>query len=263
MLSRHELARVAADYGAAENQIRRDHLISHVLHALAELDVPLVFFGGTALARTHLTTAEAGGRLSEDIDLLTGDRRMVAGVLDKALPRRLRREFPRSRWEPAFADVGSVDAAQLVTEDGLRLRIQLIDTGSTHADWNRWPTEVREIDLRYGDVPGPVRLRVPTLDAFAGMKIAAYADRRAPRDLFDLAALARLDKVTDDVPRLVRDITGITPGRHHFRTPPVMDWEDQLAHQTGYLPTAQECMDTACTVFGEIFGWPEPYDPFT
>lgn len=40
MLSRHELARVAADYGAAENQIRRDHLISHVLHALAELDVP-------------------------------------------------------------------------------------------------------------------------------------------------------------------------------------------------------------------------------
>ena len=70
MLSRHELARVAVDYGAAENQIRRDHLISHVLHALAELDVPLVFFGGTALARTHLTTAEAGGRLSEDIDSL-------------------------------------------------------------------------------------------------------------------------------------------------------------------------------------------------
>ncbi|MGW2232208.1 nucleotidyl transferase AbiEii/AbiGii toxin family protein [Streptomyces formicae] len=134
MLSRHDLTGVTAEYGAAENQIRRDHFISHVLRALAEVDVPLVFFGGTALARTHLTTAEVGGRLSEDIDLLTGDRKAVAGILDDALPRRLRREFPRSRWEPAFADVGSVDPAQLVTEDGLRLRIQLIDTGSTHAD---------------------------------------------------------------------------------------------------------------------------------
>jgi predicted nucleotidyltransferase component of viral defense system len=74
LLSNAELADVAALFGVAEEQVRRDHLISHLLNAPASLDLPLTFFGGTALARTHLTEPSTGGRMSEDIDLHTPER---------------------------------------------------------------------------------------------------------------------------------------------------------------------------------------------
>lgn len=71
MLLRDEIRRWATVFGAADEQIRRDHLISHILVALAGLDGDgLVFYGGTALARTHLPTF----RLSEDVDLLVTPR---------------------------------------------------------------------------------------------------------------------------------------------------------------------------------------------
>jgi len=49
-----ELADVARLFGVADTQVRRDHLISHLLAAIARLDdereLGLVFYGGTALA---------------------------------------------------------------------------------------------------------------------------------------------------------------------------------------------------------------------
>ena len=63
-------------------QVRRDHLISHLLGAIAA-GVPtndLVFFGGTALSRSYLTDA----RLSEDIDLIAlAPRSDVAARIDQ------------------------------------------------------------------------------------------------------------------------------------------------------------------------------------
>ncbi|MEU5953207.1 nucleotidyl transferase AbiEii/AbiGii toxin family protein [Streptomyces sp. NPDC047525] len=262
MLDRSDLARIGAEYGAAEQQVRRDHLISHVLWALASLDLPVVFFGGTALSRTHLTTAASGGRLSEDIDLFTDDRPAVAEALDSRIPRLLRREFPRSRWEPALTGVRGVDPAQLVTSDGLRLRVQLLDTNTGHSEWRRWPTERRGVELRYRDVPGPATLRVPTLAAFVAMKVSAYCDRHAPRDLFDLAALARSGSISADAAELVRMATGTAPAPHMFSALPDMEWEPQLAHQTGHLPSAQECLDTVRNAFAKALAWPKPYDPF-
>ena len=65
-----EIAVVAERFGAPEPQVVRDHLISHVLAALAglpdEIAGPTMFFGGTALCRTWCPDI----RLSEDIDLL-------------------------------------------------------------------------------------------------------------------------------------------------------------------------------------------------
>ncbi|WP_232661607.1 nucleotidyl transferase AbiEii/AbiGii toxin family protein [Pseudonocardia sp. TRM90224] len=67
MLDPDELARVAAQFGVDDHQVKRDHLISHTLAALsAEAGEELIFFGGTALSRTILSN----GRLSEDIDLI-------------------------------------------------------------------------------------------------------------------------------------------------------------------------------------------------
>ncbi len=91
MLDPEEAAAVAREFGVAGEQVRRDHLISHLLGALSRTAADqVVLFGGTALARTHLVD----GRLSEDIDLLaTGDRKPIAAALSRAL----RRSAPRAR----------------------------------------------------------------------------------------------------------------------------------------------------------------------
>ena len=63
-----EMEQVASRFGVGMEQVRRDHLISHVLASIASgiSTDDLVFFGGTALSRAHLADA----RLSEDIDLI-------------------------------------------------------------------------------------------------------------------------------------------------------------------------------------------------
>ncbi len=81
-----EPATMAAKFGVALDQLNRDYLISLVLWALQQHADDLIFFGGTALARTYLTD----GRLSEDIDLMAiHDRHAVAVtirvVLDPAI----------------------------------------------------------------------------------------------------------------------------------------------------------------------------------
>jgi hypothetical protein len=65
-LLRDEGAAVAQQFGVALEQVHRDHLISSILAALQAHAGDLIFFGGTALARTYLPA----GRLSEDIDLI-------------------------------------------------------------------------------------------------------------------------------------------------------------------------------------------------
>ncbi len=54
MLDPDEAASIEAAYGVPTSQVQLDHMISHILGAIASLDLPLAFFGGTALARTHL-----------------------------------------------------------------------------------------------------------------------------------------------------------------------------------------------------------------
>jgi hypothetical protein len=216
MLERNDLTEMAAAFGVAEEQVRRDHLISHVLSALAELRVPVVFFGGTALARTYLTDPDSGARLSEDIDLSGTRRRDTAALLDEQLPQRLRREFPRMQWDPALSAVKASDPAQLVASGRVRLRIQLLNSEGDHHDYARWPVQETPIRLRYRDLPESVALQTPTLPAFAAMKTAAWADRRAARDLDDLAALARIGALTGEAAGLVKAATGLRVTRELF-----------------------------------------------
>jgi predicted nucleotidyltransferase component of viral defense system len=66
-LVREDLERQTARFGFADDQVRRDHAISHILGAISNnLRDDVIFFGGTALSRTHLVHA----RLSEDIDMI-------------------------------------------------------------------------------------------------------------------------------------------------------------------------------------------------
>jgi predicted nucleotidyltransferase component of viral defense system len=262
VLEPRELAEVAAAFGVADAQVRRDHLVSHVLVAIADLAPPITFFGGTALARTHLSDPNAGARLSEDIDMYTPRRRATAAVLDERLPQMLRREFPGTRWDPALSAVRSTEPGQLVTRDGLRLRIQLLDSAGAHHDLAQWCTEDRAVTLRYGDLPGMARLRVPTLESLAAMKTVAWADRRAARDLYDLAGLAALGALTADVASQVRRATGWTVTRQLLQHLPASDWDTQLAHQTRTLPTAERCLEILLNAYAQALDWPTPQDPY-
>lgn len=103
MLDHTEAAAVAAQFGVCELQVRRDHLISHLLAVLGRCFADdVVFFGGTALARTYLPA----GRLSEDLDLITVPPRaeLVADV-EHALATGVRREYGQLSWTPALSAV--------------------------------------------------------------------------------------------------------------------------------------------------------------
>jgi len=223
-----EAATVAEKFGVSDDQVRRDHLISHLLAALAR-HVPdaVVFFGGTALARTHLPE----GRLSEDIDLYARPARAdVVAAVEAALETGVLREYGRLTWEPSLAAVRDTVPAILRTQDGLIVRVQLLDPASHPS----WPTERRALHQRYSDAPAAT-LTVPTLPAFVASKTTAWHDRHAPRDLYDLWGLATLGALDADAAALFarHGPTGRAPRAWMFRDPPAAeDWNRQLGSQT-------------------------------
>lgn len=229
-------AAVAAAFGVSREQAERDRLISFVLAEISRRWADRVtFIGGTALARTVLPD----GRLSEDIDLIARtSRRKLAGEIDDELPRAFTREFGRLQWDPTLSQVGSAAEAYLRSDDGLVVKLQLID-GLGHP---QWPVRRARLDQRYADAP-PAALDVPTPPAFAAAKTAAWFDRRAPRDLWDLWALAESGVITTEAADIFRRLgpTGRRPDPTWFDTPPAeSSWTAALSGQTHLRISAAE-----------------------
>ncbi|MGA7271933.1 MAG: nucleotidyl transferase AbiEii/AbiGii toxin family protein, partial [Acidimicrobiia bacterium] len=185
MIDDQEIRNLAAEFGVPENQVRRDHLLSHLIHGLP-LEDRVVFIGGTALNRTHLPDV----RLSEDLDV-----HLIEGNADELVDRLLvevRLEYPGIS---VLSRTRRYDVATHFLEvDGLRIQIQII---SNRPEWLKLPTETTPVRLRYPDLQGSVDLVVPTVQAFGAMKLTAYVDRVAPRDLFDLKELAGRGALAD------------------------------------------------------------------
>ena len=234
-----DMERVAARFGVGMEQVRRDHLISHVLAAIAT-DIStndLVFFGGTALSRTHLADA----RLSEDIDLIALiPRADLAKQIESAVRRGLARSHGRPTWQPALTATTGSRPTVLSVQDGTSVQVQLLG-----GDGYDWPTEVVQVEQRYSDSP-PARLRVLTANAFAAAKLAAWIDRRSPRDLYDLWAMSERNLIG---PSALRAFTDHGP----FGTPPTAwvfeptldegEWMRALGHQTKLHVTARQAID--------------------
>lgn len=238
MIRRDELTRWAGKFGVAPVQIERDHLISHMLLAIG-LELPeMRFFGGTALCRTAL----AGSRLSEDIDLLHAAPRDALDAIRRHVPKRLRREFPEVRW---LGEVKEGDGyVDYLEADGITaIKVYVGEDGpNTRA----WEFETVSVDLRYSDLAPGIEMTCPTIATFGAMKLAAWFDRHAPRDLFDLAGLARLGVLTDpDVEARLRAKMGTGVIRAELERVPrstVDAWEAELAAQVGDLPGPEECL---------------------
>lgn len=225
VLDDDELQEVATQFGVGEAQVRRDHVISHALAAISVLGLDdLVFFGGTALSRTHLHAL----RLSEDIDLLTAEpRRATAERLVRAITRSLRRSLGTPVFSPPLEETRGAEPS-VMTVAGARVQIQLLSA----VGYPRWPTEVRDIDQRYSDAP-PARLRVLTPPAFAAAKLAAWSDRGTPRDLYDMWALANEGMIDDEATVLFSRHGPLTSARQvsFSRVPTAQEWNSALSHQ--------------------------------
>ncbi len=239
MIAQTEISTLAARFRAPESQLVRDHLISHVIAALAQLPAPLrdtiTFFGGTALCRTWLPDL----RLSEDIDLLV-DSTTVGSELTRLLTRSLRREFPDHQWLHIGTrhDIATWD---LVTAD-LGVRTQFVQW---RHGWHAIPTTPTPVLLRYSDLPASAVLTVPTPSGFAAMKLMAWFDRHTPRDLYDLAALADAGHIDQAACNLVRAIARFTPNptTREARVPQAVEaaWRTELGHQMAITRSAPEC----------------------
>jgi hypothetical protein len=127
MLNPTESATVASAFGVAEAQVKRDHLISHVLHALATVNAPVVFFGGTALARRQeaARVAVALGEAEQALEHVSITRAKLAGHGTVAEPAQgidvLEHESARGGvGEPAQVPVWRTDLAEAHLPVGYR-----------------------------------------------------------------------------------------------------------------------------------------------
>jgi len=230
---------VADQFGVDLDQARRDHVISHVLASLARrAQDRFIFYGGTALSRTWLPDA----RLSEDVDLMViGRRREGADALVRAVQADIARPFLGATWGTDPRDARDAEAVMLSTGTGAVIKFQLVDTDGRPP----WPTTLQPILQRYPDAP-PATLRVPTPDAAVAMKMSAWFDRRAERDLYDLWAMAVRGLVTPGALALYRRYgpSSRGPAASVFQPAPrEAAWRAALGHQTILDVTAVEAAD--------------------
>jgi len=225
VLDPSERRKVEARFGVGAEQVARDHVISHALSAIAKMGTDdIVFFGGTALSRTHLTDL----RLSEDIDLIAvGDRREIGDRLESEIGRQLQRTLGAVTFTPRLRQARHSEPTVMQVGD-VRVQIQLLSAEG----YPPWPTEVVEIDQRYSDAP-PAELRVLTRAAFVASKLSAWSDRGAPRDLYDLWGMAEAGMIDGDAVELFGRLgVHTSAGKVSFaRIPSDAEWRVALGHQ--------------------------------
>lgn len=182
---------VETKFGVSPEQVERDHMISHMLAGIARSPIRdgAVFIGGTALSRTYLPDL----RLSEDIDLMARrSRSEVAPGLTRTFESALARTRGRLTWAPRLESTSGSGPATAVADGRLAVQVQLLTS-----EGYLYPFQLHRIEQRYSDVP-ETQLLTLTQDGFVVAKLAAWADRRAPRDLYDLWALAEAGLIGEE-----------------------------------------------------------------
>lgn len=119
------------------------------------------------------------------------------------------------------------------------------------AEWRHgWEVAIAttraEVLLRYSDLPRSVQLTVPTPAGFAAMKLLAWQDRAAPRDIHDLAALADANMIEAKALNSVRKIAGFTPTSRTIANVALNrvrdEWDSELAHQLRQPRSLDDCL---------------------
>ena len=220
-----DLDRVMRQFGVAEAQARRDFVVSWMLWSISRSTPDLVFFGGTALSRTLLPDL----RLSEDIDLMPlGQRADVAAAIHHGLTHDLERGFGRVTADIALPKTRHPEAS-VYAVGGHLVRVQLVDRDSFS-----WPWRPTSLDQRFVGCP-PATMNTFTSEGFAAAKTSAWCERNAPRDLYDLWALAVNGHLTPAAAEVFRRLgptnTPPSPAIFPAGPPGEQEWKDALGHQ--------------------------------
>lgn len=246
VLDEADLADVQSRFGVDEDQVRRDHAISHALSAISRIDdAQIVFFGGTALSRTLLPDL----RLSEDIDLIAlAPRREVAHAVQRELELALGVTLGTPTFTPALA-AARHPSPSVMTVGEVRVQIQILNGDGYPA----WPTEVVDLEQRYADAPR-ARLRTLTPGAFVASKLSAWADRGASRDLYDLSALSERGYVDQEAADIYARFGQFTSASAVTFTelPSMAEWSNALGHQCILRATPEEAADSVRRALGRL-----------
>jgi predicted nucleotidyltransferase component of viral defense system len=222
--------RRAERLGLLPVQVERDYLLNHLLAAIADSSAPLVFRGGTALARVYWPDY----RLSEDLDFVsTAPGADIAASIGSAITRAAERTG--TALEPGIPPIREGWTQYEVRWDG----------GSIHVDVNRGespklPVETRTLDLPYSDLAPEVRtLEAVALEEILANNVYMLDDRKEPRDLFDLwYGLCVRGVPLDGVADAFRAKYAGKPGLWRIQQARRLEagWEERLAHQVLDLP---------------------------
>ncbi len=245
-----DLDQVRSTFGVGEAQVRRDFVISWMLWAIAESTPDVVFFGGTALNRTLLTTL----RLSEDIDLMPTTRRSeVAADIHLGLTSHLERGFGQVTTDIPLPDTRH-PSASVYEVGGHKIRVQLVDRDSYY-----WPWQPAAIHQRYQGCP-PATLQTLTSEGFAAAKTAAWCERNTPRDLYDLWAMAEAGLITPAAADVFRQHgpTNRHPSPAVFPDAPATEreWHDALSHQCVVQVSPAEAYHAVVTAWAKASNSP-------
>ncbi|MEA5153611.1 nucleotidyl transferase AbiEii/AbiGii toxin family protein [Raineyella sp.] len=228
-LSEDDAAAQEQHFGVSRDQVEHDFAISHLLDAISSESEKFVFYGGTALSRTFLN----GLRLSEDVDLLSvGPRPQAAVALDRAIRSSLEPNFGLIDAHPRLDQVKADTDACLYPIGDVQIRVQLI-TGSHYTPW---PQQTTPVSMRYSGMPDRVMTTL-TPAGFACAKLSAWCDttRNAPRDLYDLWAMAKQGMIDAEAAGTFKRLgaTGSYPTRWMFpqKAPTPTQWQDSIGHQ--------------------------------
>lgn len=225
-LSDSDAVRVEDEYGVASEQVDRDHHLSRAGGAFSlrpsrppgvlrrnrtDSNIP----SEVSAQRRHRPPDRAAA--DPDCHQDHQDRQLSSG--QDARP---------SVLSPGLERVRKAQPSTLLIEAGVRIRVQLIS-----AEGYLFPTELRRIDSRYDDV-AETWFRTPTADGFVVSKMTAWAERAAPRDLYDLWGLSEQGRITKASLDLYCRIgpSGLPPDLTMFDVvPDSAGWSASLGHQ--------------------------------
>lgn len=224
--------------------VEKDYILNHVLTAIAEARLPIVFRGGSALARCYWPDF----RMSEDLDFVArSDPGSISVLLDGAVATAAERTGRSLQLETMKSEPGWFRSRVAWDDDEV-----LIDMNGHERLY--LPTPDRGIDLPYSDLSGSVEIAVVSLEEILGNKWFMLDDREEPRDLFDVwAGLCRFRVPFERLAVGHRAKYGYPPVRAALeRSERLRDlWRDRLQHQVAELADFDEVYSAVRTRFEE------------
>jgi predicted nucleotidyltransferase component of viral defense system len=180
------IAQFAREVGIAPEHLAREEHELLLLRGLLEQPVGdrLVFKGGTALRLAY-----GSPRFSDDLDFSA--TAAIGGKAFRQAAEAAMRGFPQITLVEALAKRFTLLAVYRIRAPAVPPTVSIrVEVSTRPEPWNRG----RDLELRLLTspvTPVTVLAHVATLDRLWTDKVAAFADRREPRDLYDLWFLAQ------------------------------------------------------------------------